>query len=67
MKKSEAFGLVIEDNTYESLKPDLVDFAFGAGVVSYLNITGLNKPEKSTKVARFGEILQTISQIPSSE
>ena len=65
MKKSEAFGLVIEDNTFDSLKGELVDYAFGAGVVSYLNLSGLGKPEKSMKVARFGEILQIISQMPA--
>ena len=54
LKAEESFCLQVEDNHFDSLKPELVDFAFGAGVVGYLNLSGFGKPEKSTKAARFG-------------
>jgi len=53
IKKNDAAGLIIEDNQYDNLKGDLVDFAFGTGVTSYLNLSGFGKPEKSAKVARY--------------
>jgi hypothetical protein len=61
LKAEESFCLQIEDNQFDSLRSELVDFAFGAGVVGYLNLTGFGKPEKSAKAARFGHILELIS------
>ena len=56
--KSESFqGIVIEDSQIESLNSDVIDLAFGAGIVSYINLTGFGKPEKSSKVARYNEIM----------
>jgi len=45
------------------LKSDIVDFAFGTGVTSYLNLSGFGKPEKSVKVARYAAILEQIRQM----
>ena len=42
------------------MNADVVDFAFGTGVTSYLNLSGIGKIEKSMKVARYGEILKEI-------
>jgi len=63
MKADENFTLKIEDNQYDSLRAELVDFAFGAGVVGYLNLSGFGKAEKSVKAARFAHILELISQM----
>lgn len=60
IKKDDSSGLIIEDNQYDSLKSEIVDFAFGSGITSYLNLSGLGKPEKSCKVARYTEILNNI-------
>jgi hypothetical protein len=60
IKKTDASGLVIEDNQYDNLKGDLVDFAFGTGVTAYLNLSGMGKPEKAAKVARYAAILEQI-------
>jgi hypothetical protein len=62
MKKEENSYLVIEDNTFESINGDIVDFAFSSGVVEYLNITGIGKPEKGSKVSRFHSILRQINE-----
>lgn len=69
MKREEAMNVVIEDNQFDSFQSDLVDFAFSSGVVEYLNLTGLGKPEKNVKVARFVRILQQISEmdVPTPE
>lgn len=60
MKKEDQSTLVLEDAQVDSVDGDLVDFAFGAGVASYLNLSGLGKPEKLAKVERFQEILEHI-------
>lgn len=62
-KKEESCGLVIEDNNYDSLQSEIVDFAFSSGVVEYLNLTGLGKPEKSCKVQRFVQILDAFKSV----
>ena len=63
LKAEESFTLKVEDNQYDSLRSELVDFAFGAGVVGYLNLSGFGRPEKSVKAARFAQILELISQM----
>ena len=63
MKKEEAITLLVTDNTCDSLSHDLVDFAFGTGVVSYLCLSGIGKPEKSVKVGRYNHILQILNSL----
>ena len=60
MKKDEQSTLVFEDAQVDSVDGDLVDFVFGAGVASYLNISGMGKPEKFAKVERFQVILEQL-------
>jgi hypothetical protein len=60
MKKDECSELLIEDSTYDGLQDDVVDFAFGAGTVEYLCLSGIGKPEKSKKAQRYGCILNTL-------
>jgi len=67
MKKDESSSLVIEDNTFDNLSADLVDFAFGSGAVSYLSISGMGKPEKSAKAARFQQILCALNSMMDRE
>jgi len=67
MKKEEASTLLVTDNICDSLQHDLVDFAFGAGVVSYLCLNGLGKPEKSVKVGRFSHIMQMLHSMSSKD
>ena len=62
LKDEEKFGLVYDDCTYETKQADIVDFAFANGL-SYLNLKGLGKPERSTKVDRLQEILEEIRRI----
>lgn len=61
LKADDAFGLIVEDNQIDSLNSDIVDFAFGCGAVSHINLTGFGKPEKSAKVKRFAQILEYLS------
>ena len=71
MKAEESFGIVVEDSGFDSLRTDLVDFAFGAasvvpsglagGGVRYMNLSGIGRIEKSAKVARYAEILTYIA------
>lgn len=63
MKKEECSTLMICDNVYDSLNGDIVDVAFGAGVVSHLCLSGIGKGEKSSKVARYRDILQMIAKM----
>lgn len=58
--RQENFGLVIEDNQIESLKGDIVDLAFGCAQISYLNLSGFGKHEKTSKIQRYGEIMLTL-------
>jgi hypothetical protein len=52
LKEDEQFGIVYEDYTFESSQTEVVDWAF-ATLVSHLNLKGMAKPERSTKVDRF--------------
>ena len=53
---------MLEDSYFETLNPDLVDLAFG-GSLGYLNIKGFFKNEKTSKVQRFSEIIDSIKQL----
>ena len=55
--RHDSFGLILEDNQVDSLSYHLVDLAFGSAQVSYLNLSGFGKPEKSCKVQRYGQIM----------
>ena len=59
--RQENFGLVIEDNQVESLKAEVVDLAFGCAQISYLNLSGFGKHEKTSKIKRYGEIIGKLS------
>ena len=59
LKPEEQYLLMIEDCFYENTQGDLVDFAFGAQV-GYVNIRGFQKNEKTQKVLRYSEILDTV-------
>ena len=48
-KAERKFGLVVEDNYYESTASDIVNLAVGMGA-KYLNIKGINSTEKIAKV-----------------
>ena len=67
MKLGESSTLMIEDNNYDNLNGDIVDFAFGAGTVEYLCLTGLGKPEKGCKAQRYGQILTVLSAMIDRE
>ena len=60
MKMGESSTLMIEDNNFDGIQSDIVDFAFGTGVCEYLCLTGLGKPEKGIKAQRYGQILSTL-------
>ena len=62
LKDEEKFGLIFDDCTYESKQGDIVDFAFANGL-SYLNLKGLGKPEKSAKIDRLQEILEEVRRM----
>lgn len=58
-KEEERVGLVIDDFTYESRQSDIIDFAF-ATQCDYVNLKGIFRPERTAKVERFQEIMETI-------
>lgn len=62
LKDEEKFGLIFDDCTYESKQGEIVDFAFANGL-SYLNLKGLGKPEKSAKIDRLQEILEEMRRM----
>ena len=62
LKEEEQFGLIFDDCTYESKQGEIVDFAFANGL-SYLNLKGLGKPEKSAKIDRLQEILEEMRRM----
>ena len=49
-------SFIIDDNKYESAQTGIVDLAFGLGC-EFLNIQGIYKTEKLSKVIRFNEII----------
>jgi hypothetical protein len=53
---------MIEDNYYESTNSEVVDLAFGS-CAGYLNIRGFYRNEKTAKVQRFSEIIDSIKAI----
>lgn len=65
LKEEEKFGLVYDDCTYDTRQGEIVDFAFANGL-SYLNLKGLGKPERSCKVDRLQEILEELRRIHNS-
>jgi enolase len=50
-KAERKFGVIIQDNFYESQNSDIVDLALGMGA-HYLNIKGISGSEKIAKVLR---------------
>jgi hypothetical protein len=64
LKAEESFSIVVEDGGIDTLDTELVDFAFGGGSVSgsggvrYLSLSGMYRPEKSTKIQRYAELIQ---------
>lgn len=44
----------------------MIDWAF-ASLVSHINIKGIGRPERSSKVDRFQEILETLRRDQESE
>ena len=62
LKDEEKFGLIYDDCLYDSKQGDIVDFAFANGL-TYLNLKGLGKPERSSKVDRLQEILEELRHI----
>lgn len=57
MKKEDLSTLMIEDNQIDSVRTDLVDYAFGAGTVSHLTLSCIGKSEKFLKLERYHQIL----------
>lgn len=47
----------MDDNKFESTQSGIVDLAFGLGV-ECLNVQGIYKTEKLSKMIRYAEILQ---------
>eukprot|EP00347_Sterkiella_histriomuscorum_P018418 403345584 len=66
LKPEEQFEVIIEDNSYETCNSEVIDISFGAQV-AYTNIRGFFRNEKSAKVQRFSEILDSIKQIQKIE
>ena len=67
LKEEDQFGVVFEDYTYDSNQTQIVDWGFATSC-AYLNLKGFNRPERSAKVDRFQEILETIrAQAPDNE
>ena len=65
LKDEEKFGLIYDDCTYDSKQGEIVDFAI-ANSLSYLNLKGLGKPERSSKVDRLQEILEELRHIQAN-
>lgn len=59
LKDEDQFGVVFEDYNFESNQTQVMDWAFATGC-AYINLKGFNRPERSSKVDRFQEILETI-------
>ena len=57
---------MIEDCFYENTQGDLIDFAFGAQV-GYVNIRGFFRNEKTQKVLRYSEIIDTVRTMIKEE
>jgi len=52
--------LIWEDSTFESQQADVVDFVAACGSISFLNLQGIGKPERSVKVDRLQEICEQL-------
>lgn len=65
LKDEEKFGLIYDDCTYDSKQGEIVDYAI-ANSLSYLNLKGLGKPERSSKVDRLQEILEELRNIQAN-
>ena len=50
---------MIEDCYYENTQTEIVDLSVGS-TIGYLNIKGILRAEKVSKVARLGEIIDSI-------
>ena len=61
----ESFEFVYDDCFFESSQSEIVDLAFGIGL-GYLNIKGIYKTEKLSKVIRFAEIIDTMRNMEIS-
>ena len=62
MKKDDLSTLMIEDSQIDSLRTDIVDYAFGAGTVSHLTLSCVGKSEKFLKVERYHQILEYLQR-----
>ena len=63
-KAERKFGVIVSDNFYESSSTDIVDLSMGMGA-RYLNIKGINKTEKLSKVLRYSQITKKLfSKLP---
>jgi len=65
LKEEEQFGLIYDDCTYDTKQGEIVDFAFASGL-TYLNLKGFGKPERSCKVDRLQEILEELRRMQES-
>jgi len=57
---------MIEDCFYENSNSEIVDFAVGVGA-GYINIKGIFRIEKTSKVARMSEIAEDIRILKKQE
>ena len=62
LKLEEQFGLAYDDCTYDTRSGEIVDFAFANGL-TFLNLKGIGKPERSCKVDRLQEILEELRRL----
>lgn len=53
---------MIEDCQFENTQGDLMDFAFGSQV-GYVNLRGFFKNEKTQKVLRYAEIMESVREM----
>lgn len=55
------WGLIIDDGSYETVKGDLFKLYYGLGI-SYLNVKGIQRMEKLSKVETFAEVAFSLKQ-----
>lgn len=66
-KAERKFGVIIQDQFYESTQSDIVDLAIGIGA-KYLNIKGIGRTEKIAKVLRYSQVTnKLLKKIPEEE
>jgi len=62
LKPEEQFKLIYDDCTYDSKQGSIVDFAFATGL-SFLNLKGIARPERSIILDRLQEILEELRRM----